>query len=49
MEFAMNRKSYPSDLSDKKWSKIEPIFYENVYRKAGLKGKEKCLMPFYMF
>lgn len=35
----MNRKPYPSDLTDKEWDQIEPILYENIYRKAGSKGK----------
>lgn len=35
----MNRKSYPSDLTNKEWAQIEPIFYEGIYRKAGSKGK----------
>ncbi len=35
----MNRKPYPSDLTDKEWAEIEPIIYEDVYRKAGSKGK----------
>jgi transposase len=35
----MNRKPYPSDLTDSEWAQIEPILYEDVYRKAGSKGK----------
>lgn len=35
----MNRKPYPSDLTDKEWVQIEPILYEGIYRKAGSKGK----------
>lgn len=35
----MNRKPYPSDLTEEEWSQIEPIFDEDVYRRAGSKGK----------
>jgi transposase len=35
----MNRKPYPSDLTDKEWAEIEPTLSEGVYRKAGSKGK----------
>jgi len=35
----MNRKAYPSDLTDKEWEKIEPLLHQQVYRKAGCKGK----------
>ena len=35
----MNRKSYPSDLSNQEWEQVWPLLQEGVYRKAGSKGK----------
>ena len=35
----MERKAYPSDLSDKEWAEIEPLLRKNVYRGAGCRGK----------
>ena len=35
----MNRKSYPSDLSNQEWEQVWPLLQEGVYRKAGSKRK----------
>ncbi|NIU85433.1 MAG: transposase, partial [Candidatus Thorarchaeota archaeon] len=35
----MNRKPYPSDMSDQEWEVVEPLLHKEVYRGAGSKGK----------
>lgn len=35
----MQRKPYPSDLTDKEWKLVQPILQQGIYRGAGCKGK----------
>jgi transposase len=35
----MQRKPYPSDLTDKEWKLVQPILQQGTYRGAGCKCK----------